>query len=97
MTDSADRNQQRDVIVAVQAKLLLEGALAETFADKTMTVVISRKIQIGRGIPNMVIRAVKNAGEIAGPFPQRAVETAAEFRRQDFAGIARADGGQGSP
>ena len=78
-----------------QADLLLQRAFIGRFAGEPADAVGLEQMRVFGGVPLVVINAVQDAGQPVPALAQQAVQAAAEFLGTDFAGIARADGGDG--
>src|SRR5205814_9659974 len=66
--------------------------LRSALAAELVGIVWLWDVGIARRIPLIVIDSVQNPDHIIGAVPQDAVESEPEFRRLNFARIARADG-----
>ena len=80
---------------AVRAKCCFEGALVGLAFLQALAVIGDSKGGIARRIPDIAIDAVDDPPQDAGAVADHAFQSHAEFRRLDFACIARADGGDG--
>ena len=91
--ETADVAEQRHVVEFRQAKLALQRKLVERLAVGRVGGIGGCEVRIVGRVPLGVIDAVKHAGQRTTSGLEHPLEAAAVFLRQQFAGVARAHGG----
>ena len=92
-SEPADVAEQRHVVEQRQAKLALQRKLVERLAVGRVGGIGSCEVRVVSRVPFGVIDTVKHAGQRTTSRLENPLEAAAVFLRQQFAGVARAHGG----
>jgi hypothetical protein len=95
LTQAGDGAEQQRIGTLGQAQQALQVPLGQRLAGQPVMVIRGRGERVGCRIPDRIVDAVEDAGELVGAVAQHSIEAAALLGGHDFARVTRTHGGDG--